>query len=112
MGACGSCTDDLAGHAAVERARKAGEEGHGAVGPPHLVGEAWTKAWDAASQTARLAGALGSGLLGGIEAVPLHQHPVILPLNGHVGDGAVGGPVVHVAVAGAVQAKWQRKPAP
>ena len=43
------------------------------------------------------------GLLGGIEAVPLHQHPVILPLNGHVGDGAVGGPVVHVAVAGAVQ---------
>ena len=43
------------------------------------------------------------GLLRRVQAVPLHKHPVVLPLDGHVGDGSAGGPAVHIAVAGAVQ---------
>ena len=98
------CTDDLAGHAAVGAGQEAGEEGHGAVGPPHLVGGGVDKGLGRRLPDGAVGRGAGQwGLLGGIEAVPLHQHPVILPLNGHVGDGAVGGPVVHVAVAGAVQ---------
>ena len=44
-----------------------------------------------------------------IQSIVLHQHPVILPLHGHVGDGAFGGPFVHIAVAGAVQRQMAEK---
>ena len=91
-------------HPAVGAGQEAGVEVHGLVGPAHLVGGGVDEGHGGRLPHRPVGGALRQvGLLRGVQPVPLHEHPVVLPLDGHVGDGPVGGPAVHIAVAGAVQ---------
>ncbi len=96
--------DHLAPHPPVGAGQEAGVEVHGAVGPAHLLRGGVDKGHGGRLPNRPVCRAGRQvGLFRGVQAVPLHEHAVVLPLDGHVRDGAVGGPAVHIAVTGAVQ---------